>query len=100
MCDTHTQTSNTQIRTAFKRFSEFFQHVYDNGMLRLGSAAFLSNEWKPVEARAIKCSQGTSSKAFHQDVEAFGHLLADFNTTESLYDIILEHRGTASDDDE
>lgn len=65
--------------------------------MALGSASFLSEEWKAIEASAEDCSTDESDALFRRRLRRLGGLLRKFEDIEPLYDAIVEYRGTASD---
>jgi hypothetical protein len=83
------QISNKPISVRFDQFTRLFEHVYDKGNLRLGSASFLFDKWELVEADAVKRLTGTSSEKFLESVKVLSGLLNDFKSMEPDYDAIL-----------
>lgn len=79
---------DTQLYKMLETFGHHFEEVYDEGRLAEGTAAFLSNAWQPIQARAVEHFREEKQR---EQLEKFGILFDDFKSQEPLYDIIIAH---------
>ncbi|KAF2818079.1 hypothetical protein CC86DRAFT_435328 [Ophiobolus disseminans] len=95
----HDEAGGAPIQAMLDDFTQCLDEVYDNGSLAEGSAAYLMENWAPIQARAGSCQSSTSSALFLRRVEQFSSLLDDFKSQEPLYDEILAYQERARDDE-
>lgn len=88
MGDLRDRVQDTRLSIMLTTFSDSFDDVYDEGRLAEGTAAFLSDKWKPIKDRAVRYF---TERTQREQLEKLSTLLEDFKDQEPLYDIIIAH---------
>jgi hypothetical protein len=99
MDDMRHQTDDTQIVEILDSFDGCLEKVYDNGSLAQGSASFLLEEWKDLEAKVRDCCTDVLCAHPRRRMKRLGGILEEFELQERLYDVIVDFRHTSSSEE-